>query len=215
VLQLPVPATVEGLPLVDQDGKVVTLASLRGRTVVVTPNLTLCQEICPLISADIGVAERAVGTSPLAGKVVFVEVTVDPGRDDVAHLKAYQAQFGTRPDWLFLRGTDAQIASFWNAFHLGYGKVANDPGDHPHDWLTGAPMTYDVQHQNVLYVLGTGGQIDWLTEAAPNAVGTTLPDKLNAFLSAQGVANHADPAGPSWTPAQLEEAIAYVARTGL
>ena len=38
----------------------VTLASLRGKTVVLSPSSTLCQEICPLISANFGAADRDV-----------------------------------------------------------------------------------------------------------------------------------------------------------
>ena len=211
MLSLPVPAAVQSLPLTDQDGRTVTLASLRGRTVVVTPSLTLCQEFCPLISADIGAAQRAVASSGLAGKVTFLEVTVDPQRDDQAHLKAYQGLYGAAPDWEFLRGSAAQIAAFWDGFHLSFGKIANDPHNpHPHDWLTGAAMTYDVDHQNILYVLGADGQIKWLDDAAPDVRGSKLPDRLAAFLDAQGLKNVAAPDGPSWTPADLEQAIAYV-----
>jgi len=80
----------------------------------------------------------------------------------------------------------------------------------PHDWLTGAAMTYDVDHQNILYVLGADGQIKWLDDAAPDVRGSKLPDRLAAFLDAQGLKNVAAPDGPSWTPADLEQAIAYV-----
>ena len=91
--------------LANQDGKVVTLDSLRGKTVVVSPSLTLCQETCPLISADFRAADDAVRAAGLTNSVEFVEVTVDPQRDDQRHLKAYQGLFGASPDWEFLGGT--------------------------------------------------------------------------------------------------------------
>ena len=211
VLDLALPVSIQNLPLVDQDGRTVTLSSLHGRTVVVTPSLTLCQEFCPLISANIGSAQRAVAASGLGDKVTFLEVTVDPGRDDQAHLKAYQGLYGAAPNWDFMRGSTGQIAAFWNAFHLSYGKVANDPDNaHPHDWLTGAAMTYDVDHQNILYVLGTDGHIAWLTDAAPNVMSAALPDKLRRFLDADGIHNLSAPSSPSWTSRDLEEAIAFV-----
>ncbi len=211
VLDLAIPAAVQNLPLTDEDGHTLTLSSLHGRTVVVTPSLTLCQEFCPLISANIGAAQRAVTASGLTSKVTFLEVTVDPDRDDLPHLKAYQGLFGAQPNWEFLRGSAAQIAAFWNAFHLSYGKVANEPGDaHPKDWLTGAAMTFDVNHQNILYVLGADGHIKWLTDAAPNVMSAALPDTLKAFLDDQGIHNYASPSDPSWTAVQLEQAIAFV-----
>jgi len=211
VLELTVPASVRSMPLVDQDGHTVTLASLTGQTVVVTPNLTLCQEFCPLISANIGSAVRAVASSGLSTKVTFLEVTVDPARDDAAHLLAYQHLYGVQPNWQFLRGTATQIAAFWNAFHLSYGRTANGPGADPRDWLTGAPLTYDVSHQNIVYVLGPGGDIKWLVDAAASVGTSPVPDKLRAFLNTQGEHNLVSPDGPVWTAADLEQAIAYVA----
>jgi len=214
VVDLVVAAGVRTLPLVDQNGRTVTLSSLTGRTVVVTPNLTLCQEMCPLISANIGAADRAVAASGLSAKVTFLEVTVDPERDDQAHLLAYQHLYGAQANWEFLRGTPAQIAAFWNAFHLSYSRAPNEPGTAaPKDWLTGAPLSYDVAHQNILYVLGADGHIKWLTDAAPKVGSTALPDRLRAFLSSQGLHNLAGPDGPIWTVADLDQAIAYVAGT--
>jgi cytochrome oxidase Cu insertion factor (SCO1/SenC/PrrC family) len=211
VLDLGVPATIASLPLVDQDGRRVTLDSLRGKVVVVSPNLTLCQEFCPLISANIGAAVHAVASSGLAAKVAFLEVTVDPDRDDLHHLKAYQELFGAQPNWYFLRGTDAQIAAFWNAFHLAYWKTPDDPGEpQPHDWLTGAPMTYDVDHQNIVYVLGPTGDIDWLVDATPYANGERLPPTISGFLDKSGIKDYTDLPNPDWTAQDLEQAIAYV-----
>lgn len=215
VLDLSIPAGVRALPLLDQDGRTVTLDSLRGRTVVVTPSLTLCQEICPLTTANLGAAQRAVADSGLTAAVTFLEVTVDPQRDDQAHLKAYQQLFGAQPDWEFLRGSAAQIAAFWDAFHLSYARVANEPGAAPRDWLTGARLTFDVSHQNIVYVLAADGHIRWLVDAAPDAAGAPLPDRLRTFLSGQGLHNYASPDSASWTPAELEEAIGYVAHAAV
>lgn len=214
-LDLTIPASVRALPLVDQDGRTVTLASLAGKTVVVTPSLTLCQEICPLTTANLGAAQRAVADSGLTAAVTFLEVTVDPQRDDQAHLKAYQQLFGAQPDWEFLRGSAAQIAAFWDAFHLSYARVANEPGAAPRDWLTGARLTFDVSHQNIVYVLAADGHIRWLVDAAPDAAGAPLPDRLRTFLSGQGLHNYASPDSASWTPAELEEAIGYVAHAAV
>ena len=61
--------------------------------------------------------------------------------------------YGAQPNWEFLGGTTTQVAAFWNAFHLSYGRVRGRSGPPPHDWLTGAPLTYDVDHENVVYVI--------------------------------------------------------------
>jgi protein SCO1/2 len=205
-----VPAAIENLPLKNQDGQTVTLASLRGKTVVLSPSLTQCQEVCPLISANFRAADQDVRAAGLTGSVEFVEVTVDPQRDDQAHIKAYQGQFGASPDWEFLGGSPAQIAAFWNAFHLSYGRVANAPGPTPHDWLTGAPLTYDVDHQNVVYALRPNGHIAWLVEGAPQINGAPIPARLETFLSDEGQHNKTAVSGPSWDVPDVLQAIRYV-----
>lgn len=214
VLDLPVPAAVQSLPLVNQDGVATPLSSLIGKTVVISPSLTQCQEICPLISANFGQSVTAVDQAGLAQQVVFLEVTVDPRRDDLAHLKAYQKLYGVHPNWQFLRGDAAQIAAFWKGFHLSYETTSGHGGDHTgpeaRDWLTGKPLTYDVEHQNIVYVLGPDGHIKWLVDGSPNVAGGSLPATLQKFLSAQGIANQKSVADPNWTSADVNAAIAYV-----
>ena len=209
-VDLTVPTSVQNLRLHNQDGRVVTLDSLHGKTVVISPSLTLCQETCPLISANLRAADDAVRAAGLTNSVEFVEVTVDPQRDDQKHLKAYQGLYGASPDWEFLGGTSAQIAAFWNALHLSYGKEPNGPGETPHDWLTGAPLTYDVSHQNIVYVLRPNGHVAWLVNASPDVRGQSIPTTLEKFLSEQGNHNVADPDNPSWTPQDVLQAIQYV-----
>src|SRR5271157_740547 len=43
-----VPATISQLPLTNQHGQSVSLATWKGKTVVLVPFLTLCSDICPL-----------------------------------------------------------------------------------------------------------------------------------------------------------------------
>jgi cytochrome oxidase Cu insertion factor (SCO1/SenC/PrrC family) len=209
-LDLTVPTSIEDLPLRDENGRPVTLSSLHGKTVVLSPSLTLCQEICPLISANFGVADRDVRAAGLTSSVEFVEVTVDPQRDDQTHLKAYQGLYGEQPNWEFLGGTPAQIAAFWNAFHLSYGRVAEDPGPPPRDWLTGAPLTYDVDHENVVYVLRPNGHIAWLVDSTPWVNGAQIPPKLEKFLSETGRHNQTSVAQTSWDVPDVLQAIRYV-----
>ena len=177
---------------------------------VLSPSLTPCQEICPLISANFGAADRDVRSAGLTRNVEFVEVSVDPQRDDQAHLKAYQGLYGAQPNWEFLGGTTTEIAAFWNAFHLSYGRVAEDPGPAPHDWLTGAPLTYDVDHKNVVYVIRPNGHIAWLVDATPWVNGAQIPVKLEKFLSETGHHNQAIQAQSSWDVPDVLQAIRYV-----
>jgi protein SCO1/2 len=209
-LDLPVPTAVASIEFTDQDGKQVSLASLHGKTLVISPNLTLCQEFCPLISANLRDVVQAVKAAGLQNQVQVLEVTVDPQRDDLKHLKAYQKLFGVEPNWKFLRASPSNIAAFWRAFHLSYGKADDAPGVAPHDWLTGAPLTYDVDHQNVVYVVGPDGHIQWLIDAAPYLNGAAIPAVLEKFLNREGKSNQSNLPHPNWTAQDVEQALSYV-----
>ena len=78
------------------------------------PFLSLCQDECPLVTGAFIALQRDVRAAGLAHRVVFVEATVDPGRDTVARLAAYQKEFGA--DWDLWTGTPANIAAFWKPF---------------------------------------------------------------------------------------------------
>ena len=92
----PVPPT----PLIDQNGRPVTLQSFRGKYVVLAQFLTLCQDECPITTGAFQDMQQAVQQAGLGGQVAFVEATVDPGRDTPARLRAYQSEFGA--DWTLL-----------------------------------------------------------------------------------------------------------------
>ena len=126
--------TPQHVALVNQQGQAVSLAGLRGKVVVLAPFLSLCQDECPLVTGAFIALQRDLRAAGLAHRVVFVEATVDPGRDTVARLAAYQKEFGA--DWDLWTGTPASIAAFWKPFGVAYQIV---PEEQPPktDWYTG------------------------------------------------------------------------------
>ena len=120
-----------------------TLAGLRGKVVVLAPFLSLCQDECPLVTGAFIALQRDVRAAGLANKVVFLEATVDPGRDTVARLAAYQKEFGA--DWDLWTGTPAPSPPSGSPSASTYQIV---PEEQPAktDWYTGQPLTYDVDH---------------------------------------------------------------------
>jgi protein SCO1/2 len=204
------PATVLSLPLVDQQGKVTSLASLHGKTVVLTDSLTSCQEVCPLTSTNFRVIDQAITKAGLGGQVQLLEVTVDPERDTPQRLAAYQQLFGASPTWSFLTGTPAQIATLWGALGVFYSKVPEGAGPPPTDWLTGKPLTYDVQHQDVVFVIDGQGHERWLITGTAFTGGVAPPAPLDRFLSDTGRTNLTTKADTAWTPADVESAVAWI-----
>ena len=57
---------------------------------MLAPFLSLCQDECPLVTGAFISLQRDLRAAGLSHRVVFVEATVDPGRDSVARLAAYQ-----------------------------------------------------------------------------------------------------------------------------
>jgi cytochrome oxidase Cu insertion factor (SCO1/SenC/PrrC family) len=203
------PAGVEYLPLVDQDGRQVTLRSLRGKTVVLADFLTSCQEVCPLTSAAMQQVVHAVDRSGLADQVVVVEATVDPGRDTPQRLRAYQELYGKRPGWEFLTGTPANLAALWHALGVAYHRSPEPTGEPlPRDWLTGHPLHYDVTHQDVVYLIDAEGHERWLAIGTPTGLTQPdLPTAMAGFLNEEGRQNLTAPDAESWSAADVTHAL--------
>ena len=88
MLNVPVPADVLNVELFDSAGKIFTLNSLKGKTIVIADFLTSCQEICPMTSVNMRQIGDAVTASPLKDSVKVLEISVDSGRDTPARLAA-------------------------------------------------------------------------------------------------------------------------------
>jgi len=211
VFDLAVPEKTAALPLVDQAGRTVTLASLRGKTVVLVDFLSLCQEVCPLTSANVREVSQSLDAAHLSGDVQILETTVDPERDTPQRLAAYQKLFGARAGWSFVTGSPTDVAALWKSFGVAYERTPTTATPPPKDWLTGAPLTYDVDHQDVVVVIGPDGHERWLIDGTPKVSSpSTVPAPLQSFLNDDGHANETAPADPTWTPADVVSAVRYV-----
>lgn len=198
---------VPSVPLVDQDGHAVTLARFRGKYVMLAQFLTLCQDECPITTGAFQILQRSVEKAGLGNTVAFVEATVDPDRDSVARLRAYQQRFGA--DWTLLTGTDANIASLWKYFGVYYQKV---PEDEPAaiDWWTGKALTYDVDHTNGFILIDPAGDERFITSELPYLHGR-LPSNLRSLLDNLGI-EHLDNGipGDSYTLPQAISALSWL-----
>jgi len=203
-----VPASVLGIPLVNEHGQTTTLGAFRGRIVVLTSFLTSCQETCPLTTGAFLDMQRDLKAAGLAGKVTFIEASVDPGRDVPGRLAAYAHATGAT--WPLLTGTPSNLAALWRYFGIYDQKVAEGrpPGI---DWQTGKPYTYDVDHSDGFIVFDQKLHERFVTGAAPDLGGHTLPGPLQDMLDAQGFENLSHPGRNSWTIPEGLQAIGWLA----
>jgi protein SCO1/2 len=176
-----------------------------------TDFLTTCQEICPITTAVLNQVDQAVSKAGLADKVQFVDVTVDPGRDDPARLHAYRDFAKLLPNWTLLTGTPDNLDALFKYFGISYEKTVEDsPGGV--DWLTGQPLTYDVSHSDVLIFLDQQGKQRFVMQGAPLGSNAPLTDGERAFLNDEGHENLTNAADGSWTGDQALQVVSWLTK---
>ena len=194
---------VPDIPLITSAGTQTSLAAYRGKYVVIANFLSLCQDECPLITGAFIALQRDVRAAGLGNKVVFMEISVDPGRDTPTRLAAYSKEFGA--DWTMLTGTPSNLHALWKFFGV-YVQVV--PEDQPPklDWWTGKPLTYDVDHTDGYFLVDPKGHERFSNSNPPNLHGHLRKD-LSGLLNAGGLKNLDAQSSPSWT---LDQALASI-----
>ena len=128
--------------LVDQDGKTVTDADLKGKWSLVYFGYTHCPDACPTALNDIAIALDELGPKRSAVRPVFI--TVDPERDTPEVLKAYVTAFDA--PILALTGTPEEVAQAAKGYRVFYAKHPEAGGD------------YSMDHSSVIYVMDPEGR---------------------------------------------------------
>lgn len=134
-----------GFALRDQHGRPFTLASLRGRPVIVTFIDPLCRNLCPL---EARIISSAVASLPAAQRPAIVSVSVNPDGDDVATFRADAVRWRLSPGWRWGVASHAALAKVWRSYGIGV-RVAS---------ITHAGVTvHEVEHTEASYVLDAAG----------------------------------------------------------
>jgi protein SCO1/2 len=211
VVDKPVPAEIADLPLTTDAGQPTSLGAWHGQVVVLADFLTLCQETCPLTTGNLLVMDRAVSAAGLGRRVRFAELTVDPGRDTPSRLRAYRKLTGAPANWLLLTARPAVIEQLWRYFGVWYQRVGegSPPGT---DWLTGRPLTYDVDHEDALLYLDAAGRLRFVVTGSPNASAASVAPALRRFLDAEGSTSLSHPDASTWTAAAALSPIAWLTK---
>ena len=107
-------------------GKPVSLASYRGKAVLVTFLYTNCPDICPLITSNLRVAQNLMGPK-LASKVQIVAVSVDPKGDTPKAVGSFLAHHEMTGRMQYLVGDAHELAKVWQAWGVGSERDAQQP----------------------------------------------------------------------------------------
>lgn len=126
----PVDSEAPGFTLQDADGRVVRLADLRGKVVVLNFIYTNCPDVCPLHTERIAQIQVMINQTPMKAMVEFVTITTDPKRDTGQVLQDYRAAHGLDPvNWTFLTAAPGEPQDSTRKIAEAYGLKFTEDGD--------------------------------------------------------------------------------------
>jgi cytochrome oxidase Cu insertion factor (SCO1/SenC/PrrC family) len=157
-----------GFHLVDQEGRTVSLSSLRGRTVALTFLDPVCTSDCPLIAQEFRDANGLLGAD--SSRVVFVAVVANPIYRTTALTNAFDRQEGLEhmKNWLFLTGSVSALEHVWGK----YGIEA--------DVLPAGAM---VAHSDLAYLIDARGHTREVLSANPGDGSSSATSSFSVYLA--------------------------------
>ena len=158
----------KGFHLTDQHGRPVSLASLRGKAVLLTFLDPVCTTDCPLIAQEFRSAGQLLGAA--SRKVELVAIVANPVYHQVTDVQAFDRQeyMNQVPNWLYLTGTVPQLQQVWK----NYGIAAQI-----------LPAGSMIGHPDVAYVIDQAGHVRQELNTDPGP-GTTATKSSFAVLLA-------------------------------
>ncbi|MGE3476105.1 MAG: SCO family protein [Rhodospirillaceae bacterium] len=131
---------VRDFSLTDSVGRKVSLATYRGKWLVMFFGFTMCPEACPLAMQKVIATLKEMGESAATVQPIFI--TIDPERDTPAVLKEYLANFAD--NIAGLSGTAEETAAIAKLYGVYYQKrpIAGD---------------YTMDHSTALYLVTPDG----------------------------------------------------------
>lgn len=107
-----------GFQLTDQNGQPVSLASLRGKVVLMTFLDPVCTTDCPIIGAEFKEAGVLLGRQD--ADVELVAIVANPTYRTAAFTQAFDREEGlnTVPNWLYLTGSLSQLSQVWRQYGI-------------------------------------------------------------------------------------------------
>jgi cytochrome oxidase Cu insertion factor (SCO1/SenC/PrrC family) len=114
----PMDIPAPGFTLTDQHGRTVSLASLRGKVILLTFLDPVCVSDCPLIASEFRQAWQLLGAR--TRDVELVAVNVNPLYYQSAYIQAFDQQEGLAsiPDWLFLTSSPARLRRVYPSYGI-------------------------------------------------------------------------------------------------
>jgi cytochrome oxidase Cu insertion factor (SCO1/SenC/PrrC family) len=159
-----------GFTLTDVQGHSVSLASLRGSTVVLTFLDPVCTTDCPIIAQELKATNGLLGTD--AAHVRFVAVVANPVYRSAAYMAAFDRQEGldTQANWTYLTGSLADLTSVWDTYGVS---------------VVTAPAGGMVVHADIVYVIDAHGTLRRIINADTGSATSSVRSSFSGLLASQ------------------------------
>jgi protein SCO1/2 len=144
-----------GFALTDEAGREVTLASYRGRPVIVTFAYAHCETVCPLIVADVIAARRRLGDDAPDALVV----TLDPWRDTPSRLPTIARTWELDAGAHLLSGPVETVERALNAWRVP--RTRNQ-------------KTGDITHPSIVYIVAADGRIRYVVTGGAETIAAAV-----------------------------------------
>jgi protein SCO1/2 len=144
------PKPAPALALHNYLGQSVNLERYRGKAVLVTFLYTHCPDVCPLITANLRVAQSMMGPRQ-AAKTQIVAVSVDPRGDTSKAVAGFLGRHEMTGRMQYLVGSARELGRVWKAWNVGSEQDAQQP--------------QLVNHSGLVYGIGASGKLTTLYAA--------------------------------------------------
>jgi cytochrome oxidase Cu insertion factor (SCO1/SenC/PrrC family) len=164
----PIDQPAPGFTLTSQAGHPVSLASLRGKVVLMTFLDPVCTTDCPIIGQEFKAADTLLGAK--ASQTELVAIVANPTYLSTAFTTAFTRQegFGNVPNWLYLTGSLSQLQRVWE----NYGIEVED-----------LPAGAMAAHNDIAYVISATGQIKQELDMDPGPGTQTTQSSFSVLLA--------------------------------
>src|SRR5712671_7568124 len=151
--------------LIDQNGKPVSDADLKGKWQLVFFGYTHCPDACPTALNEIALALDQLGVKRDEVEIVFI--TVDPERDTPEVMKSYVQSFDV--PIIALTGSPDAVAQAAKAYRVYYAKHPRGDGE------------YDMDHSAVIYLMNPEGR--FTASFTPDSTAEAIAQRLQKLIS--------------------------------
>ncbi|MCD6012156.1 MAG: electron transport protein SCO1/SenC [Flavipsychrobacter sp.] len=168
---------VSDFSFVNQDGKTITNADIKGKVVVVEYFFATCKGICPKMNENMEKVYKAFRGNK---NVLLLSHTVDPMKDTVQALKAYSLRFDADPSqWMFLTGDKKQL---YDMARYSYLISAEDD-------TAGVSVDEDFIHDEHFVLVDRHGRVRGFYEGTKQEGTNKLIGDINILLKEKDTPN--------------------------